>query len=170
MNEVDPLILYTDVSTKAIGGGGGGGGSCKSKNGIEKPVIFISHALSDQATRWGIMELELYAFVYCLKNLTPYLLGKQFTVGTDHRNLLYLSNSSVPKFVRWRVLLSEFQFLVEHISEDQNVVADGLTRVSRTTLMEMPTHKCHLFMDDSIQRIFRLREEVLEETVVPGEF
>ena len=90
MNEVDPLILYTDVSTKAIGGGGGGGGSCKSKNGIEKPVIFISHALSDQATRWGIMELELYAFVYCLKNLTPYLLGKQFTVGTDHRNLLYI--------------------------------------------------------------------------------
>jgi len=32
------------------------------QNGIEKPVIFVSHILSDQATRWGIMELELYAF------------------------------------------------------------------------------------------------------------
>ena len=83
MNEEDPLILYTDVSTKAIGGV-----LMQVQKGIEKPVIFISHALSDQATRWGIMELELYAFVYCVKNLIPYLLGKQFTVRTDHRNLL----------------------------------------------------------------------------------
>jgi hypothetical protein len=87
MNEEDPLILYTDTSTKAIGGV-----LMQVRNGIEKPVIFISHALSDQTTRWGIMELELYAFVYCVKNLT-YLLGKQFTVRRDHRNLLYLSKN-----------------------------------------------------------------------------
>ena len=129
------------------------------QKGIKKLVIFISHALSDQATRWGIMELELYAFVYCVKNLTPYLLGKQFTVRTDHKNLLYLSKSSVPKLVRWRVFLSEFQFLVQHIPGDQNVVADGLTRVSRTTLLQTPKHKRHLFVDDSIQRIFRFGEE-----------
>ena len=50
------------------------------QNGIEKPVIFVSHALTDQATRWGTMELELYAFVYCVKNLTHYFLDKLFTV------------------------------------------------------------------------------------------
>ena len=79
--------------------------SCKSKS---EKLVFISHDLSDQATRWGIMELELYAFVYCVKNLTLNLLGKKFTVGTDHRNLLYISNSTVPKLMRLRVLLSEF--------------------------------------------------------------
>ena len=59
MNKEDPLILYTDASTEAI--------ECvlmQLQNGIEKPVIFISNFLSDQATRWGIMELELYVFVY----------------------------------------------------------------------------------------------------------
>ena len=57
------------------------------QRGIEKPVIFISHILSDQATRWGIMELQLYVFVYCVKTLAPYLLDKLCTVRTDHRNL-----------------------------------------------------------------------------------
>ncbi len=75
MNEEDPLFLYTDASTKAIGVV-----LMQLQNGIEKPVIFASHILSDQATRWGIMELELYAFVYCVKQLSPYPLGKLFTV------------------------------------------------------------------------------------------
>ena len=37
MNEEDPLILYTDASTKAIGGV-----LMQVQKGIEKPVIFIS--------------------------------------------------------------------------------------------------------------------------------
>ena len=68
MNEEDPLILYTDASTKAIGV------LMQVQNGIEKPVIFVSHAIY-QATRWGVMDLELYAFEYYVKSLTPYLLG-----------------------------------------------------------------------------------------------
>ena len=44
MNEEDLLILYTDASTKEICGV-----LMQVQNGIEKPVIFISHALSDQA-------------------------------------------------------------------------------------------------------------------------
>ena len=58
------------------------------QNGIEKSVIFVSHILLDQATRWGIMEFELYAFVYWAKQLSPYLLGKLYTVRTDHKNLV----------------------------------------------------------------------------------
>ena len=78
LNEEDPLILYTDVSTKAIGGV-----LIQLRNGIENPMIFVSYIISNQATRWRIMELELYAFVYCVKELSPYLLGKLFTVRTD---------------------------------------------------------------------------------------
>ena len=124
MNEQDPLVLYTDASTKAIAGV-----LMQIQGGIEKPCIFVSHALSEQASRWGIMELELYAFLYCVKQLAPYLMGKQFIVRTDHKNLIYLANSTVPKLVRWRIILSEFKYLIEHIPGVSNVVADGLTRV-----------------------------------------
>ena len=104
MNEEDPLILYTDASTKAIGGV-----LMQFQNEIENPVIFVSYIPSDQATHWRIMESELYAFLYCVMQLSPYLLGKLFTVRTDHTKLVYLSNSSIPKLVRWRVILSEYR-------------------------------------------------------------
>ena len=119
MNEEDPVILYTDASTRAIGGV-----LMQIQDGIEKPVIFVSPVLSDQATRWGIMEPELYTFVYCVKILAPYLLGKLSIVRTDHRNLVYLASSSAQKLVCWRVILSEYRFIIEHIPRAQNVVTD----------------------------------------------
>jgi hypothetical protein len=156
MNEQDPLVLYTDASTKAIAGV-----LMQIQGGIEKPCIFVSHALSEQASRWGIMELELYAFVYCVKQLSPYLMGKQFIVRTDHKNLIYLANSTVPKLVRWRIILSEFKYLIEHIPGVSNVVADGLTRVRFIQGKRHPDSKWYMYKDDSIERIFRLGGEDL---------
>ena len=72
----------------------------QEQNGIVKQIIFVSYVLSDQATRWGIMKLELYAFGFSVKQLTPYLMGKLFTVKTDHKNLVYFANSPIPKMVR----------------------------------------------------------------------
>ena len=50
MKEQDPQLLHTDASTKTIGGV-----LMQVHNGVEKPVIFISHILWDQATFLGIM-------------------------------------------------------------------------------------------------------------------
>ena len=58
MDPDDLLILYTDVSMKAVGGV-----LMQVQDGRGKPCVFVSHTLSEQASRWEIMELELYAFV-----------------------------------------------------------------------------------------------------------
>ena len=92
----------------------------------EQSCVFVSHTLSEQAPRWGIMELELYTFVYCVKPLAPYLFGRRFTVRTDFQNLVFLFNSTIPKLVSWRVFLSEFQYHVEHIPGRCNLVVDGI--------------------------------------------
>jgi hypothetical protein len=52
MNEEDPLFLYTDASTKSIGGV-----LMQLQNGIEKPVIFVSHILSDSLGNHGVGTL-----------------------------------------------------------------------------------------------------------------
>lgn len=50
---------------------------------------------------------------------------------TDHANLkFWLSDSSSPKIQRWRIALSEFEFDIEHIAGELNVVADALSRLS----------------------------------------
>ena len=133
-----------------------GGVLMQAQDGREQPCVFVSHTLSEQASRWGIMELELYAFVFCVKQLAPYLLGCRFTVRTDHKNLVYLSNSTIPKLVRCRVLLSEFQYQVEHIPGRCILVADGLTRVSRLEYEKIKLAGRYLYRDDTICRIFRL--------------
>ena len=74
MNEKDQLVLKTDASTKAIAGV-----LMQIQGGIEKPCIYVLHAQPEQASKWGIMELELYTFVFCMKHLSPYLLGNNLS-------------------------------------------------------------------------------------------
>jgi hypothetical protein len=83
-------------------------------------------------------------------------MGRFFTVRTDHRNLLYLSNSTVPKLVRWRVILSEFNFVPEHIAGRDNVVVDGITRVNTFRYNAFQYNKRSIHRDDFLTRIFRL--------------
>jgi len=72
---------------------------------------------------------------------------------------MHLVNSTIPKLVRWRVLLSEFRFQIEHIPGSQNVVADGLTRVFHLDYEKLPQKIKYCFKEDSTQRIFRIEEE-----------
>jgi len=106
------------------------------------------------------MEQELFSFVFCVKSN---LLGKLFTVRTDHKNLVYLSHSTVPKLVRWRVrLLSEFRFQIGYIPGAQNVVSDGFTRVLHVDLEEVSPSVRYCFKDDSTQRIFCMDESEID--------
>ena len=57
MNERDQLVLYTDAGTEAITGA-----LMQVQARIEKPCIFVSLALSEQASKSAIMEIELYAY------------------------------------------------------------------------------------------------------------
>lgn len=48
----------------------------------------------------------------------------KFTILTDHKNLRYL-NSNMQKVVRWKLAIQEYDFVVEHIAGERNVVADS---------------------------------------------
>ena len=48
INNFDPLILYTDASTREVEGV-----LMQMQGGRERPCVFVSHTLSEQATRWG---------------------------------------------------------------------------------------------------------------------
>ena len=120
----------------------------------------LSHAVRG-SDEMGVMEQELFSFMFCVKSLAPYLLCKIFIVRTDHNNLLYLSNSTGSKLVRWRSLLSEFRFRIEHIPGAQNVVADGLTRVFHINLKKIGPLVQYCFKDDSAHLSYgRIRDRI----------
>ena len=64
--------------------------------------------------------------------------------------------------VRWRVLLSEFRFQIEHIPGAQNAAAIGVTRVFHLDLKKISPSVRYCFKDDSTQRIFRMDESEIE--------
>ena len=79
-------------------------------NGIEKPMIFVSHILSDQATRWGTMERWKSMLLFVVSsNLFCIYFGKAFNSAT-----LYIYQ--ILLFQNWCVeesLFQEYRLLIE---------------------------------------------------------
>ena len=62
--------------------------------------------------------------------LRNYLLGQFSFLQTDHRNLVYMTEATAPKVIRWRLRLQEYNFQIVHIPGITNEAADVLSRVN----------------------------------------
>lgn len=116
-------ILRVDASTLGIGSV-----LLQDNNGVLEPIMFQSHKFSPQATKWSTIEQECYAIYYSVHQLAYYLRCKEFIIETDHRNLVWMHHSEVPKIIRWHIYLQSFNFLIRHIPGPDNIVADMLSR------------------------------------------
>jgi hypothetical protein len=92
-------------------------------------IFLLSHKWSGPATRWDIIQKELYPMVYGTKHLLYYLRGKPFTMETDHANIVHLVSSDVPKLVRWRVHMQSFAATYMHVPGVLNKLADAMSRL-----------------------------------------
>ncbi len=118
-----PWTLRVDASQLGVGGV-----LLQEKDGVKQPIMCISSKFSDPATRWSTIEQEAYAMYYAVYKLSYYLRCKEFVLETDHRNLIWMSSSIVPKIIRWYIYLNSFKFHVRHIPDKVNIIADMLSR------------------------------------------
>ena len=107
-----------------------------------EPLAFLSGQFNDTQEHWSTYEREAYAIVQTFHKLN-YLFACDTTtvLFTDHRNLLFafhplamepsFGRHKVLKVVRWALFLSSFNYRIEHIPGDRNVMADILTRWMR---------------------------------------
>jgi hypothetical protein len=105
-----------------------------TSNSERQLLGLASQKFSQQASHWPTYEKEMYAIFFGVKTNEYYLRGKSFVIETDHRNLQWMETSVVPKVIRWRVYLQNFNFMIRHIPGKENVVADWLSRPSRTSV------------------------------------
>jgi hypothetical protein len=119
------ITLYTDASEYALGGH-----LTQEVNGKERSVSFVSKVFSDVQKRWAVCEKEMYALYYCIKKLHYLIGGRKFFVRSDHKNLQYwTSPSASPKIERWKIFLSEYDYSLDYIRGEDNLIADALSRV-----------------------------------------
>ncbi|GBN00037.1 Retrovirus-related Pol polyprotein from transposon opus [Araneus ventricosus] len=85
------LSLYTDASDIAIG-------AVLQQNSCRqsKPLAFFPRKLSDSEKNYSTFDRELLA-IYLAIHFRHMLEGREFTVFTDHRPLVYLSHKSGDK-------------------------------------------------------------------------
>ena len=122
----EPFILETDASRFAIGGVL----TQKGKDNQEHPVCYYSRTLSKPEQNYSTTRQEMLGAVDSMKHFRTYLLGKKFTLRTDHAALKYLQTMHEPtgQAARWLESLASFDFDVVHRPGAQNSNADALSR------------------------------------------
>ena len=97
-----------------------------------RPIAFYSRKLNPAQTRYTTTERELLAIVETLKEFKNILLGQRIRVYTDHKNLTY-KTFNTDRVLRWRLILEEFSPELIYIKGQNNVIADALSRLDKTT-------------------------------------
>ena len=115
-----------------------GGYLLQTVDGIDQPVAFVSRSLTKSQLRWSVIQKEAYGIFYSCMYLQSLLRDRLFTVRTDHRNLLFITEASNPMIVRWHMALSEFSFTLEFIRGVDNDIADSLSRLCRNNMIDSP--------------------------------
>ncbi|MCG8044622.1 MAG: RNase H-like domain-containing protein [Candidatus Thiodiazotropha endolucinida] len=119
------FILQTDACDRGIGAV-----LLQENSEYRHPIIFISKKLLPREQRYSTVEKECLAIVRSCQTLREYLIGKEFSIETDHFPLQWLNKMKDQnmRLLRWSLVLQEYRFTVHHILGKNNILADMLSR------------------------------------------
>jgi hypothetical protein len=125
-NSVGRFVLDTDASQLAVSGV-----LSQIQDGQERLISFGSFALLPEQRNYCTTRQELLAVIRFTRQYRHYLLGKAFTVRTDHNSLTWLLNFKEPRgqLARWLEELSQYDMKVVHRPGKYHANADGLSRL-----------------------------------------
>ena len=123
-----PFILQTDASDRGVGAVL----SQESEDGEEHPVGYFSRKLLPREERYATVEKECLAIKLGVQAFRVYLLGRHFTIQTDHRSLQWLDRlkETNSRLTRWSLALQPYQFTVQHRAGTLNQNADAFSRIT----------------------------------------
>lgn len=120
------FVLQTDASDRGVGAVL----SQIDKEGVEHPVAYYSCKLLPREEKYSTVKKECLAIKFGIQNFRVYLLGRPFTVETDHRCLEWLDRlkENNARLTRWSLSLQPYTFKVVYRKGKANNNADGLSR------------------------------------------
>lgn len=119
------MILDTDASDVGIGAV-----LSQVQQGSERVLAYGSRKLSKTEQNYCTTRRELLAVVEFTSHFRQYLLGRPFTVRTDHSSLRWLTRMKEPEgqLVRWLERLGEYDLEIIHRPGHLHENADSLSR------------------------------------------
>ena len=112
--------------------------------GQDHPLAYFSKKLLPREQHYSTVEKECLAIHLGVQAFRVYLLGRHFTVQTDHRALQWLDRlkDTNARLTRWSLAFQQFHFSVEHRAGSQNANADGLSRTTRCLWCRRGVEEC----------------------------
>ena len=122
----ESFILFTDASATGLGAV-----LSQRIEGCEKVIAYASRSLTKAERNYSTTDCEALALVWAVEYFRVYLLGRKFTLVTDHCPLVYLKTVRNPKgrIARWLLHLSEYDWSIQHREGSSHGNGDGLTRI-----------------------------------------
>ncbi|XP_050387420.1 uncharacterized protein LOC126803710 [Argentina anserina] len=116
-----PFTVETDASGTGIG-------AVLSQD--RHPIAYLSKALSLYHQNSSTYDKEMMAILFAVSKWRHYLLGRRFTIITDHQTLRHLLNQriSTPSQHRWLSKLMGYDYVIEYRAGAHNTVPDALSR------------------------------------------
>ncbi len=125
----DVFVLQTDASGRGVGAV-----LSVCRDGEELPVGYFSRKLKPAERNYSATEVECLAVVQAIDYFAAHLIGRPFTVQTNHRALQYLHSSRHlnGRLTRWALKLQSYTFNIRYRPGKSNQNADGLSRQAWT--------------------------------------
>lgn len=119
--------LTADASKGALG-------AVLTQNG--KPVIYISRVLSNAEKNYSNIEREALAVTWAVLRLKHFLIGRPFTIQSDHKPLEYIfkGNTAIPsgtstRIAKWVIELMPYNYTIKYVQGSKIPHADALSRL-----------------------------------------
>lgn len=121
------FVIHSDASHQGLG-------CVLMQHG--KVIAYASRQLKPHELSYLVHDLELAAIGFSLTIWRHYLYGETFQIFTNHNSSKYLLSQKELKMRQrqWLELLKDYDCTIEYHSGKANVVADALTRKSRSSL------------------------------------
>jgi len=106
------------------------------EDGSEKPVAFASRSLAPAERKYSQLDKEGLAIVFGVKRFHQYLVGRHFTILSDHKPLQHLFGETrgFPTLAsahiqRWALILGTYDYSIQYKPRPDHSNADVLSRL-----------------------------------------
>lgn len=159
-------LLETEIHCDASAKGLAGILMQKQKDGLFRPVRYLSKRTTEYESRLHSYELEMLAIVYTVQKLHVYLQGIKFKIVTDCAAVKMAFHKKImnPRIERWIMEMSNYDYDIEHRSNTKMQHVDALSRCHNICVIEENSFEQNLNFAQNLDPRIRELQQELETT------